>query len=69
MFEYSTRVYGSPFSGEKNGLKIQNLVVELLSKNHGLYGRSHGLCGVETSVSLTKANTIYSVSFGQKAWT
>ena len=49
MFEYSTRAYGSQFSGEKNGLKIQNLVVEILSKNlvsffwDTLYERSHGL--------------------------
>ena len=33
MFEYSTRAYGSQFSGEKNGLKIRYLVAEILSKN------------------------------------
>merc|ERR1711942_338595 len=33
MFEYSTRAYGSQFSGKKNGLKIRYLVAEILSKN------------------------------------
>merc|ERR1711942_100368 len=32
MFEYSTRAYGSQFSGEKNGLKIRYLVAKILSK-------------------------------------
>ena len=32
MFEYSTRAYGSQFSGETNGLKIRYLVAEILSK-------------------------------------
>ena len=33
MFEYSTRAYGSQFSGEKNSLKIRYSVAEIFSKN------------------------------------